>query len=570
MRFLFGCGLLLSLLLPVLPGSGLAWAQHDDAGSKTHVQNEAGLRPEVLYLLLLGEIAFARDDWDIAAKAYIQATRETQDGRIAQRASEIAHLSNNIPAALEAARLWIGIDPDSSEAKRILASSLAGGEGQRDQILFDLARILAGNPDHLEANLLGLNRALNGIQDKQMVRAIIDRLTLIYADQPAAYFARAEAAEAAGDRIGAMISIDEALHLQPDWEFGVIFKARLLASHQAMEESLALLRATLARQPQQTNTLAVYAQMLMVNGQDLEAEQAILQLLQLTPDNYNAYLVLASLYTAQERFDEAREMLKAALKLQPGSESAAYFALAELAERQGRSAAAIEAYRKVTSGEGFFEAQLRLARLLAREGKLPQARMLLHDIATDDESEVRRILITEVSILRSGKQYAAALTLLDEALGDAPEDTDLLYESAILADQLQRYDLMEKQLRRFIQLDPENPHGYNALGYSLADRSERLEEAATLIETAHKMVPEDPYVLDSLGWLRYRQGRLEEALMLLEQAYAIRQDPEIAAHLGEILWRKKQHYEARAVWTDSLKAHPENNLLQKTVKRFLP
>ena len=207
------------------------------------------------------------------------------------------------------------------------------------------------------------------------------------------------------------------------------------------------------------------------------------------------------------------------------------------------------------------------AQSMAREGQVDEACALLK--AQGGSAEARRsYLLAEAQVLREADRSAAALDVLDEALRATPDDSDLLYESAMLAERLNRVELMESRLRRVIELKPEHAHAHNALGYSLADRGLRLDEAEALIARALELSPDDPFILDSMGWVRFRRGDAATALTHLERAYGIRPDAEIAAHLGEVLWSMERREDANRIFDEGLKAHPSNTLLTDTVRRL--
>lgn len=570
MRVLSARGLVFSLALSIGAVSpNLAWAAGRDEPA---AQAEETLRPDVLYLLLLGEIAGARGELAVATQAYVQAANETRDVRVVRRAAQFAMASRDLRGTLEAAKLWTQLDPKSEEAQRLLETARGGGDQQLNQIQFELARVLASNPQRLEVNLMGLNAALAGMQDKSQARTVIDRLTAPYAQEPAAFVARAQAAANVGMTSEAAKQVDLALVLRPQWEPAVMLKAEYLAKLGELPQALALLKNTLIDNPEQLGTQAVYAHLLSVAGKLSEAEAEFRALQGQRPDNVEIRLALADVLARQNRLDEARQVLDEALKLKPGEENAVWFALGEIAQRQNRLADAVRAFDRVQPGEGYFEAQLRAAVAQGDMGQVPAARARLHALVQDEEDDEdarRRALLTEVGILRVAKQYADALALLDESLRDAPDDGELLYESAMLEEFLHRYEQMETHARRLIELEPENPHGYNLLGYSLADRNERLDEAARLIEKANTLAPNDPFILDSLGWVRFRQGKLREAEQALQRAYDQRHDAEIAAHLGEVLWAQGRQEEAKTLWYSALEATPDNKVLRGTMHRLL-
>ena len=241
--------------------------------------------------------------------------------------------------------------------------------------------------------------------------------------------------------------------------------------------------------------------------------------------------------------------------------------LGQIAERRKDPERALQWYRTVEQGQNYLDTQVRIASVLAGQGKLNEARQHLQRVDADADTR-KRLRIAEAQLLRTADHGAEAFALLDEELQRAPDDQDLLYESAMLAEQTGKIDVMESRLRKLIALKPDHAHAYNALGYSLADRGERLEEAESLITRALELTPGDPFILDSMGWVRFRRGNPEEALRHLERAYDMRPDPEIAAHLGEVLWAMKREADAARVWNDALSAHPDNSVLKNVMQRF--
>jgi tetratricopeptide (TPR) repeat protein len=227
-------------------------------------------------------------------------------------------------------------------------------------------------------------------------------------------------------------------------------------------------------------------------------------------------------------------------------------------------------YGAVQPGEQYMSAQSRYAGVLAKQGRLTEARKHLQQVdATNPEQRVR-LTQAEAQLLRDANAHKEAFELLGGALQKMPENPDLLYDYAMAAEKMDRIDLLEENLRKLIKIRPDHAHAYNALGFTLADRNVRLTEAHELLTRALKLAPDDAFIMDSMGWVLYRMGRNSEALGHLQRAYKLRPDAEIAAHLGEVLWAEGQQDEARKVWSGALKEHGENEALQKTVKRFSP
>jgi tetratricopeptide (TPR) repeat protein len=295
------------------------------------------------------------------------------------------------------------------------------------------------------------------------------------------------------------------------------------------------------------------------------------------PELAEPWLLLGSLQ-AQARQDAAAETsLKRYVELAASQKdeddrqrgtTQAYLVLSQLAERRKDFTGAEHWLSRIDSTEDLTLAQTRRAGLLARQGKLPQAREIIRGLPERNADEKKQKLLAEVQLLREAKQYQAAYDLLAQAIAATPQDNDLVYDQAMVAEKLNRLDEMERLLRRLIELKPDNQNAYNALGYSFADRKIRLEEARTLIQKAVQLAPEDPFIADSLGWVEFRLGNTAEAIRILEAAYKTRPDPEIGAHFGEVLWTAGQKDRAVTIWKEALLADAENETLQETLKRL--
>ncbi|WP_051071636.1 lipopolysaccharide assembly protein LapB [Azoarcus sp. KH32C] len=528
---------------------------------------EDGLTARVLYTFLLAEIAGARGQVEIAAQAYADLAERTRDPRIARRAVEVALFARNMQAATTAARIWADTEPDSDEAQRVLASLMAGGDAQIEQVEAQLARVLARSPDHVDNHLMGLNRAFSRISDKQAVRGVIVRLTEPYTDHPEAHFARAIAAITAADANGAIAAIDVALRQRPDWEPAVLFKAQILSQSGAMQDAVKLVKDYADRHPDSRSARLAYARALVSQRDFDAARKEFRTLLAATPDDTDLMYAIGLLSAQLEDYDDAVTLLERALAGGHSEANGIRLNLGQIAERRDDLERAMRWYGSVEPGRHYVEAQLRVAATLARQGKLQEARERLRAVKADDDDR-KRLLLAEAQLLRNAGQVENAFQVLDDALAATPSDSDLLYESSMLAESLGKLDLMEDRLRKLISLYPDHAHAYNALGYSLADRGIRLDEAQALISHALELTPNDPFILDSMGWVQFRRSDLDGALNNLERAYGMRQDPEIAAHLGEVLWSMERRGDASRVWDEALKANPDNAALKEVVQRL--
>lgn len=561
---LLGAG---TLAIAALPGAHAQTPAPTVAAARPSAATvDTGLTPQVLYQYLLAEIAGARGQFDVAVPAYLDLARRTQDARIARRATEMAIYARQMPAATEAAQLWARLDPGSADAKRILAGVMSRGGVSVDAAQAHLAKVLAESGDELGRNLLGLNAALGQMQDKKAARAVVERVTEPYLDHPEAHFARAHAAFNAGDALSAMTRIDQALQLRPDWEPAVLMKAQLL-QRDDVDASRAVLDEYLKGHPDARQALLARARVLAAAKRYPEAREAFRALLAKSPEDADMVNAVGLLSMQIGDWDEAERQFSTLLELRPDDADRTRFYLAQIAEASGKRDLAIERYREVGEGDQYMQARVRLANLLAAGGDIDGARKALHEIKGDADVQ-HRVRLAEAQVLRDAGKDSEALDLLDEGLRARPDDGDLLYESALLAERMGRHEVMEGRLRKLIALEPDNAHALNALGYSLADRGERLDEAQTLIDRAAALSPNDPFIMDSQGWVRFRRGDAKAALATLQEAYKLRADPEIAAHIGEVLWALDRHDDANRVWQEAATKFPDNKALGDVMKRF--
>jgi tetratricopeptide (TPR) repeat protein len=244
------------------------------------------------------------------------------------------------------------------------------------------------------------------------------------------------------------------------------------------------------------------------------------------------------------------------------------YLLGQVAEEQKLWPRAVEWYEQIKTGEHALPARMRTANAIAKQGRLDEARDFLKRVGADNPDEQVQLVVAEAQLLRDVNRHGDAFEVLEQALTADPEQPELLYDFALTAEKLERFDLLESKLRRLIEVRPDHAHAYNALGYSLAERNLRLPEARKLIERALELAPEDYFIIDSLGWVQYREGDLEGAAETLRRAYNGRPDAEIGAHLGEVLWVLGERDEADRVWQESLKSSPGNETLIKTIKRL--
>lgn len=526
------------------------------------------LTKQLLYEFLLGEIATQRGSEGLAAQTYVDLAKRTRDPRVARRAVEIAKAARMPQQALEAARIWNETDPDSPFAQQEMAILLVSQKRVDDAEPY-LAKLLGGNATAAPNMFMQLARLLAINPDAQANLRVAQRLAEKHEALPQAHFAVAQSARAANDEALALEEIRRAASLKPDWDIAALYEAQLL-QRRAPDEAVKRLAGYLEKYPDSRDVRLNYARMLVLDKRVPEARAEFAHIMERYKNDGDAIYAVGLLAFQVKEYGIAEENMKRLLDLGYRDANAARYALGQIAEEQKDWPRAIEWYKSIQHGEHVLPARVRTASAIAKEGKLDEARAYLHTVSVTSELQRVQLLVAESQLLREANQPRAAFDLLGEALTKTPDNPDLLYDHALTAEKLERFDVLEANLKHLIQLQPKHAHAYNALGYSFADRNIRLPEAKDLIEKALEISPDDSFIVDSLGWVLYRMGDLKGAAAQLRRAWNGRSDGEIGAHLGEVLWQLGDKDEARRVWGEAQKVSPENETLQKTLKRFNP
>ncbi len=526
------------------------------------------LSEAILFKLTLAEIAVQRGQPHVAVPALLELARDTKDPRIARRATEIAWNARFLPAALEAATLWLQADPESNRARQTVIALLVKQSRLDDAVPY-LEQWLSGDPEHVGQNFLQLSTLVAGHPDKPAILRLIRTLAARHPQVPEASLAVAQAAWDADDQPGALEATRQALKLRPDWELAALFQAQAL-QRSSPDEAIGFLGGFVQAHPGARDARLNYARLLVSARRYPEARKQFEVLLGEAPDNAEIAMAVATLSMQARDYVAAEAQLRRALEIKPKDPDAVRLYLGQVNEELKRPDEALKWYASITHGAQFIPAQARYAGVLAKQGKLAEARRHLQGVNAGDAQQRTQLILAEAGLLRESGAYQEAFDFLGQAVASTPDAPDLLYDHAMAAEKVNRLDILETNLRRVIELQPKHAHAYNALGYTLADRNQRLPEARALIETAHKLAPADPFILDSLGWVLHRMGQNQEAVGHLQQAYELRPDAEIAAHLGEVLWALGREAEARKLWAEALRNHPGNEVLQSTVKRLAP
>lgn len=537
----------------------------DDARSVLPLQD---LTDTILYEFLLAEIAGQRGNAGLSAQAYFDLAKRTRDPRIARRATEVSIFARMNNIALESARLWYEADPGSARAAQVLAGLLLGA-GQLEEAHPLLRNMLAAPGANPGDTFLQLVRSLSNVRDKAASLLLMQRLGADHASLPQSHLAIAQAALAAEREDVAIEEVRKAQVLRPDWEAAVLFEAQVL-QRKSNPDAIARLARHLQRFPNSRDIRMNYARALVSEQRIAEARTEFQKLLADYPSNTEVIYSVALLALQSNDLAVAETNLLRLLDLDFRDKDGVRMYLGQIAEELNRFPDALRWYNEVESGEQYLPAQIRYAQVLAKQGSLDKARSHLHALAEQNSGQRVPLVLAEAQLLRDANEVKEAFQLLGKALDGQPENPDLLYDYAMLAERVDRVDILESSIRKVIAVRPDHAHAYNALGYSLADRNVRLEEARELIEVALKLAPRDYYIIDSMGWVLYRMGQNAEAVKYLRKAFAGRPDAEIAAHLGEVLWVSGERAEAEKIWVDANQKFPKNDSLTNTLKRFLP
>jgi len=537
----------------------------DDASEAVEV-DESSASADGVFEFLVAELAAQRGDVEGALAIYNRMARELRDPQIARRAVELAIRSRAFGPAMESAALLLELDPASTLGREIIAALLAN-EGDIAKARDTLTAMLDKNPNR-GAMLMQLPHLFAKFGDKTAILATTREVAGRYSDMPESHYAVGVAALIGTDFALAGAEADRALALRPGWEQAAILKAQVLRKA-APDTVIGYYQAFVASHPASLEVRMQLGRELAAERKLAEAREQFREAEKLAPKDSQAAYATGLLSLQLEEYDEAQGAFTRALRLDYHEPAAIYLGLGQAAEGLKHFDEAIGWYQKVESGD-WVRAQLKVATLVARQQGLAAGREYLHRIEPRSSDDQVQMIQVEAQLLRDAKAWRETFDMLGAAVKQFPDSYELLYDHAMAAERVDRIDVLESDLRQVIKMKPEYAHAYNALGYTLAEKTDRLSEAKGLIEKAYKLAPDDPFILDSLGWVQYRMGDVDDALKHLHAAYTARSDPEIAAHLGEVLWKVGQRDEAQKIWRAALTENPNHETLITVMQKYRP
>lgn len=521
---------------------------------------------ELLFTLLSGEMAGHRGEFNLAASQYLQAAQLTRDPRVIERAVQVANFAKRYKEGLEAARLWVEIAPDKLTARYTYATMLL--RNNLPDAAYEQFDFIIKAKEAEGSVFIAIGKQLAQESEREAALNVMQRLARSYRQVAAAHYALGTLAEQSGKLKLAEGAVREALKLKPGWLEAKMQLARLLHLQGDTTQALDVLHKALVAEPDNRALRLGYAR-LLVDAKKLDAARVEFErLAEQAPGNEDILYALGILALQAEDFDAAERYLKQLIGDSKRSHEAAYY-LGQIAEQREQPLKAIRWYGEINSGEYAFDARTRMVALLAKQGNIEGALNHLESLQPHGEiQQVKRYLV-EGDVYRVAERYQDAMDLYNEALKEIPGNNDLLYARALMAERVDRLDILIADLELVLKSEPDNAHAMNALGYTLADRTDRLQEASKYIHRALELLPDDPAILDSMGWLQYRLGDYEGAIKHLTRAYDLNEDGEIAAHLGEVLWVMGDQKRAQKVWQRALKKAPDDKKISETMKRLV-
>jgi tetratricopeptide (TPR) repeat protein len=517
-----------------------------------------------VYPLLLAEFALRRRQYDLALELYLEQSQRLEDAGVAAHTARLAQFMRRDDAAIQATETWVALEPWNMEARLSLANLLARN-GRPEDALSQMEAILAAGG---MANFTTLLRGYDELGEEAQLDLLlrVRQLQARYPDDTQLRLAQVLMLEALGRRETALEELQPVFKTDPYQAQAVVMDAKLrldLGEHKGAYDRII---EALEVEPDNNRLRLQYARLLTQTDM-IEAERQFQMLLDAAPEDPDLLFSMALIQRELNDLESARENLERLLSLNVRTDEAHYY-LGKTAEEQGRLDDAMIHYMQVQPGRDFGAATNRLAELMLDAGQSAELAAYFDHLRELYPQLTEQLYALEVEKLMGERHLAEASALLDRALSAFPDSIALRYSRSILAEQLGNLPLAEQDLRYILELEPDNPTALNALGYMLANRTERFSEAETLIARALEISPDEPAILDSWGWVKFRLGDYDTALDYLQRAYRVFPDPEVAAHLGEVLWVMGDDDAAVVIWDRALTESPDHKILLETIQRL--
>lgn len=535
-----------------------AWSASNTATIKTPTA-------EFVYKYLLGEVAAQRGEFVLASQLFLDLAKQTRDPLLAERATQAATIARAPQLALPSAELWSELVPDSIPAAQT-ASQLLIANGELKKAIPQIQKVLADERIRPNA-FMELNSLMMRVTDKNSVLEAIQQLAKPYPKLPEAHFAISQAAYFAHNEALMEKELKEASKLRPGWEAPAQIRGQMLTEKDP-QKGIAYYRDFLDSHPDADQVRLALARLLLIQKNTTDAKVEFTKLVERHQNNPEMNVIVGLLALDAKEYEFADRYLQHALEVGFKEPNRIYFNLGRSAAEQRDDARALQWFDKIGDGEQFLAGRLAAAAIIARRDGIDAAITMLDNVNGLSPEQQTLVIQNQALLLNQAKRTEEAYALLEKGVQKYPDSPELLYDYALNAERVGKFQVMEDTLNKVIRMKPDFAAAYNALGYSYADRNIKLVEAKNLIETATKLSPEDHYIMDSLGWVYYRLGDMGNATEQLRRAYAIQQDPEIAAHLAEVLWKQGKKDEAKQILDQALSANPDNEVLASTAQKL--
>lgn len=531
----------------------------DEESTEKLVVNETNLDPEILYLLLTSEIAGQKNQPELALAGYLRAARLVDDVRIAERAVKIALFLKAYPQAMEANELWLKNDTENLLARKI-AAMLALMNNEKETAIKHLDFLLTADLAGFEVAMFEIVRGLGREGKQALVFEVLDALLVKHPEQPTIFFIQSVLAMQQKNSDLALKKINKALIIQPDWDKAVILQAQIVASSGDSQQTIGILTGAVEKWPEKVALRIMLARALVRANKMQQAMEQFEQVVDLNPNDIDSQYSLALLYLQLHKDDKARDIFQRLVDVQGWGDKAS-FQLGRLDAVSGKYKRARVWFDNITQGPYLFDAKIAIASLLIKQRKYQESENYVAQMSFNGQSQEMRLVLLKAELLSKQKRYEEAYNLLTATLAVMHNKKELLYTRALIAKHLGRIDLLENDLLAILKKHPNDASALNALGYTLIDCGERLDEAEVYLTKAIAFKPNEADIVDSYGWLKFHQGQYQEALKFLQKAYDIGQEPEISGHMIEVLWMLGRKDEARDIYYEALQKHYDDEYL---------
>lgn len=535
--------------------------------NEPETETETFIEPKVLYLLLAAELAGQRRQYEVALDGYLQAAKLVDDPRIAERAAKIGLFLKDARHTREAVKLWLEREPDNLAARK-LAVLAALQNGDKEKAVEHLNAVLRLDPAGFEATLVEMNKVMAKNGRDAFAYEVLDELARQHPDQASIFFVQSLLASHMRQNSLALEKNTKALELQPDWGKALVLQAQLYGRAGDLKAAREYLEKALRQSPGDDKIRKMLAQVLLDTEAYDDAVELYQEVLEDKPDDGESRFAIALIYLQQKELGRAEKFLRELLH-DPVWEAQASFYLGRIEYNREHYAKALVWFDRVTQGPMVFDAKMAAVSLLLGQKRFAEAAERIATMERDYPQQRLRILLVKAEMYNETGEHQKAFDLLTDALRSHPDSRDLLYTRALVAERIDRLDVLENDLLKILAKNPDDAGALNALGYTLVDRTERYQEAEAYLQKALQLQPDEAVIIDSYGWLQYKLGNTEAALKYLRQAYDIQPENEIAAHLAEVLWVTGEHGKARRMIEKALQKSPDDRYLLEFKKRFL-